>query len=841
MRAPMGPQPHVATESTSWQRQAAAAALLLGLAFFAYIPAMQADFIWDDNLLLTNYGPMLADDGLQRFWGSLEAPDYYPLTWSSLWIEMRLWGGDFRHGEHNAAGYHITNVAMHAIGALLLWRVLRRLRVPGAWLAATVFAVHPVTVASVGWISERKNVLSLIFYLLTILWFLRMYQSEQPGRRWTFFGLSLLAYVLGLISKTSIVSIPVVLMLCLWYLEGNRLWKPAVDAAPDEPRWFSTPAARWSLVLLPFMALSLAAGVLTMYTQQHTVIGDTIIYAPHEHGPWRLALAGISPWFYLWKLVVPQPLLMIYPRWDFAVTKTACLPGIAMVAGLAALVWYSVKGRAWARVCLIVALYFLALIIPVTGLLGDMYFHKHSLVADHLQYLAMIGPIALAIGAGALLARRLGQAGMRAGMVLGAVLVVALVAKTWQQSRYYENQRTLWEYNLHHNPDAWMACYNLGTVLATEANAVSDPAEHKELLKWASTYFQHAIKVQPDWIDSYNNYGLVLMSLGDEAQAERMFREGIRQKPMETPLGHRNLGMMLARQGRIEEAISVYETCNWRYPNSADSRIELAVIDVRLGYASDAAALLDEVIAKIPQHVPALLKRSSLRSQLGQLELAEQDAREALKLQDVPETRFGLGVALESRGKVQEALDQYLVVLGLQPGNPMAHYRAGMMLARLNKPHEAIQHYVNTAGIAPDFVEVYGNLGLLLAQQGDLANALKYYRKALELNPNWVEVQMDYARLLVATDDPAVRNVELSLQLAQKAVQLSGGHWACLETLALAQAEAGQFEQAQASARAAMEAALRAGDMQSLTKLDRLIQMFKAGKTPRTASRSQPS
>lgn len=899
----MDPSLHVQPSAPGWRKQAAAAALLLGLVFFAYIPAMQADFIWDDNLLLTDYYLMQAKDGLQRFWFKLEAPDYYPLTWTTLWIEWRLWGRD-------ATGYHVANVAMHALGALLLWRVLRRLRMPGAYLAAAVFAVHPVTMASVGWISERKNVLSILFYLLTILWFLRSQESRRP---WIFYSLSLLAYVLGLISKTSIVPVPIVLGLCLWWLEDQPLWTTQPASGPGAPsalpwklaasavylllaglaflrrdrliRWVaallggpgaadaSNPPATASLlvtipltvlactlgVLLalwwlrgrrvcrhmgwvaPFLVLSMAAGMLTIYTQHHTVIGDVKIYDPHEQNLfWRLALAGRVPWFYLYKLLAPHHLLMIYPRWNIDPHSVlSYLPGAALVAALAALVYFTARGRAWARVSLIASLYFLALLAPVVGVLGKMYFMIHSLVADHLQYLAMIGPIVLIIGSSVWLVRRRGLIAQRVGLALAVVLVAALTTKTWRQGRYYKNQEVLWTYNLALNPNAWMACYNIGTSFANRATEVADPNERRQLHERSLGYFDRALRLRPDYDDIYNNYGLSLMNLGRIEEAKELFRRGIARSPDKTPFAYRNLGLALLKQERWEEALEAYEKGLEKHPYMVDMKADLAMVKARLGDTEGALALLDDVIDKYPGHVIALVKRALLHRQIGRGDLAEQDARQAIQTQDIAETRMELGLALELQGRNAEALTEYIGVLGLEPGNWMAHFRAGLTLARVGRPQEAIQHYVNVVGIQPNFVEAYGNLALLLAQQGDLANAEKYYRQALALSPEWAEILMDYARLLVATDDPSLRNVPQALEMANRACRLTNGQPNALETLALVQAEAGQFEQAQASARGAMEAAARAGDMASVKRLDELIQMCKAGTTPRLAIKAR--
>jgi tetratricopeptide (TPR) repeat protein len=816
--------PDVAKTSGNCRKQVAAAAVLAAVTFFAYLPALQANFIWDDNLLLTDYPLMHAPDGLRRFWTTLEAPDYYPLTWSSLWIEWRLWGED-------ATGYHVTNVVMHVIGALLLWRVLRGLRIPGAWLAAMVFAVHPVTLASVAWISERKNVLSLIFYLLALLLFVRIRESRRP---WLFMGLSLLAYMLGLISKTSIVPLPVAAGLCLWWQHTRSPLPPGPD--PDRQGLWWRMGAPTSVALGAMFLLSLAGGALTVYTQYHTVIGSMNAYQPGEGGlPWRLALAGWSPWFYLWKLLVPQPLLMIYNRWDINPADVVVyLPGVALVGGVGALAYLTYRGRNWARACLMAALYFLALLSPVLGF-GKMYFHVHSLVADHLQYLAMIGPIVLIVGAAVAFAQRRGAWVRRAGIVLAGVVLAALVGKTWVQGHYYMDQEALWTYNLDpsRNPNAWMACYNMGTCIAGRASETSDPQVHKALLERAVGYFQQSLAVRPQYNDTYNNYGLTLMNLGRHGEAEKWFRKGIELDPKGSAYAYRNLAILLKRQKQLDQAEQILRTGIANNPQFVDAKLDLAEVRMERSDLAEAAKLIDEVLAAYPRHVPALLNRGYLHRRQGRPDLAEQDVRQAIAIQDIPDLWLELGVALDEQHHYQEALDQYARVLAVGPGNWMAHYRAGFALANLGRRPEAIQHYANVIGLQPRFPDAYGNLALLLAQQGQFVQAKHAYQQVMTIRPDWAEVMLDYARLLIATDDPSVRDLPMAMNLASRACQLLGDKPFALETLALVQAEGAQFEQAQKTALRAMKLAADAGDMRTVTRIDKLVQLCKAGRTPR--------
>lgn len=331
-----------------------------------YIPAIRGGFIWDDDAFVTENPLIHSHDGLYRFWCTTEAPDYFPLTSTTLWLEWRLWG-------NNAAGYHVVNVLLHILNALLIWLALKRLKIPGAWLAAFIFAVHPVNVESVAWITERKNLLPMFFYLCSILLYLKF---EENQTKWVY-GLSLGAFLLALLSKPSVVMLPLVLLGCVW-------WQRRRIALNDLFR------------AIPFFLLSLIMGLVTLWFQYHNAIGSTIVRDDSFLS--RLAGAGWAVWFYIYKTVFPFNLSFVYPRWE--ITDSSLVSFVPILLLLSLLIILFRYRNSWGSPFLFGLGYFVVTLFPVLGFF-NIYFMKYSLVADHWQYTSIIGIIALLVGIGA--------------------------------------------------------------------------------------------------------------------------------------------------------------------------------------------------------------------------------------------------------------------------------------------------------------------------------------------------------------------------------------------------------------------------------------------------------
>jgi hypothetical protein len=504
------------------------ALVLVIVTFAVYQPTWHSGFIWDDGLLITENRMVQARDGLYGIWFTTEAANYYPLTSSFWWLEWRLWG-------NNPAGYHVVNVLLHMVNVVLIWMVLRRLRVPGAWLAALLYAVHPVNVATVAWISEQKNTLSMLFFTLSILWYLR-FDGENKGY---WYGLSLTAFLLALLSKAAVVMLPVVLLGCAWWLRGRLRAKDWLRAAP-------------------FFALSFLLGLTTVWFECNRDLNGQLTRAGGLFS--RLPVAGVAPWFYLYKAVLPLDLCMIYPQWNPGAWGWAgWLPGIVL-AGSVALLWW--KRCGWGRPLLFGFGYFVVMLFPMLGFF-DQGFYEYSMVADHWQYYSIAGVAALAAAGTVALGQRLHRGQQVIGSVAGLVVIV-LGALTWQRCLVFRDQETLFRDNLHYNPSAWVAHYNLGVVLQRAGR-----------MEGAAEEFEQALQFKPDLAEAHYNLGLVFAQAGRVPEAIAHWEQALRIKP-DYADAHYNLGVALENAGRLAEAIRQYEQTQKIQPDYVAAQKELA-------------------------------------------------------------------------------------------------------------------------------------------------------------------------------------------------------------------------------------------------------------------------
>ncbi|MFM7207775.1 MAG: tetratricopeptide repeat protein [Planctomycetaceae bacterium] len=543
----------------------AGGALIVAAVLLAYWPSLHGGFLWDDENWITavpttpTHRLIHDDGGLRGIWLTQQTQDYWPLSNSMFWLEWRLWG-------MNPRGYRVVNLLLHATGAVLVWRVLRRLAVPWSWLGAVLFAVHPVTVASVAWIAELKNCLSLPLVAGAAAWWLRF--DVGGSRAW--YAASLLLFLLALTAKTSTVVLPILLLVFAWWQRGR------IDR-------------RDLLRTAPFFLLALAMGVVTLLRQSSAggVPGD----AAPEGVLSRIAASGWVAWFYLAKALAPVRLAMIYPRWVVdPATVTAWLP-------LAA--WLGVAGGIhrldprWSRPLALGLGCYLVTLGPVLGIL-PMWFRRYSLVSDHLQYLALPAITALvAAGLHVVTARR-----RTIALGLAAALVLACGTLTWRRCDAFTSTVRLMEDSLATNPASWTAHTNLAAALA----AAGRPQE-------ALAHYEAALRLRPTSFEAHNNLATLLLQFGRPGDAIAHYQEAVRINP-DVPGIQFNLGVALGMLGRAEEAAVHFGEVLRLTPDSAEAHNNLGHIRAFQGELPEAIRHFEEALRLNPAHEKA---RDNLR------------------------------------------------------------------------------------------------------------------------------------------------------------------------------------------------------------------------------------
>ncbi len=524
--------------------------LLVVATFVAYYPAMQGQLVWNDSDYVTK--PELRSvPGLARIWFDVGATEqYYPLLHSFFWMQCQLWG------DH-PLGYHLVNLLLHLAAVALLYLILRRLEIPGAWLAAAIFALHPVMVESVAWITEQKNTLSTVFYLGALLAYLHFDQT----RRKSHYALALALYLLAMASKTVTATLPAALLVIFWWQRGSLSWRRDV------------------LPLAPWFVLGAAAGLFTAWVER-TYIGAqgsdfALTFAQ------RALIAGRVPWFYLGQLLWPANLIFMYPRWE--VDPSVGWQWLFPLASVAIVIVLWLLRRRW-RGPLAGWLLFIGTLFPVLGFL-NVYWFVFSFVADHLLYLASLAVIVLAASAIALAIARL-QANARWIGYLGcAALLATLGTLTWRQSEMYSDAINLYQTTIDRNPDCWMAHTNLAIVLA----GMGQPQA-------AIDHYQQAVQIKPDCLQAQNNLGNALARAGRAEEAIPHLEAAVRLEP-NSALIRNNLGVTLADLGRFSEAMEQYQQAIQLDAAYIQAYFNLAKASDKLNRSAEAIAAAEQALA----------------------------------------------------------------------------------------------------------------------------------------------------------------------------------------------------------------------------------------------------
>lgn len=567
-------------DSETSQNDLRNAALLLGIVFVVYLPALSAGYIWDDDFYVTNNIQLRSLTGLWNIWFSPRStPQYYPLVFTSYWLEYRVW-------QLHPLGFHFDNVLMHGINAILLSRILTMLRVPGAFGAALIFAIHPVHVESVAWITERKNVLSGMFSLLAFQTYWKFVDADVQGRRFsrgTYYTLSLIAYVCALLSKSVTCSLPAVIMLVIWWKYGRLSWRQIVPLAP-------------------MFAIGLAAGLNTALLEAHHVGAKGLEW---NWTAWeRCLIAGRIAWFYAGKLIWPWPLIFIYPKWQIRGDDWWMWASLAAALILLVVLWWRIP--IWGRGPLVACLIYGGVLFPALGFF-NVYPMRYSFVADHFQYLASISLISLfvAVVTSFTQRNRVSVEPLRLG---ASGLLLLLMATTFLRTFDYRDRETLWTATLGDNPNCWMAQYHLAAIRF-------DQRRYSEAADLFQRALQHPQEDGPDLASIAELHGYLgdcYLALRQTPATLEHFRAALRHFEQQLSLPnadqaelHNNVGIVYGKLGQLKESRASFERAILIAPDNVGINQNLAELDLRLKRVDESAARLERVIQLDPQNIRA--------------------------------------------------------------------------------------------------------------------------------------------------------------------------------------------------------------------------------------------
>jgi tetratricopeptide (TPR) repeat protein len=575
---------------------------------------------------------------------------------------------------------------LHIIAAWLIWAILRKLSIPGAFLAALLFAVHPVNVESVAWISQRKNTLSLFFFLLSILWYLRDEENRETRHkkykiegneeakihalphRWSrWYWLSLLAFLLAMLSKGSVAVLPVVLLLIVW-------WQRRRIVISDLLR------------TVPFFVVAVVLTAVNIWFQHR--LSETPFRAVTFAD--RLAGAGGVIWFYLSKAMLPIDLSFVYPQWRVQTSILLWWLPLAAASVLTVILFLGQRRFAppnWPRALLFAWTFFCVALVPVLGF-TDVAYMQFSLVSDHYQYIAIIGVLSLVAAAWCIWHD---SAKPAARLFAKSVIVFVLAALTflsWRQSTLYADPITLYQAALKTAPDCWLL---------------------------------------------HDDLGINLNKLGRTEEAINQYRLTLEVKP-DDPTAHYDLGNALTKQGHTEEAIEEYRQAIKYKSDYVLAHYNLANNLAKIGQNQEAIEQYREAVRLQPDFAPAYVNLGNVLSNIGQTQDAIEQYQAALQIsQNFPQAHFNLGRALEQVGWTEAALEHYQQAVQQKPDYTDAYNNLGAALMKSGRPDDAVLNFQQALRLKPDFAEVYANLAVVYFQTHRPAEGVAVAKKGLEI------------------------------------------------------------------------------------------------------------
>jgi tetratricopeptide (TPR) repeat protein len=653
----------------TWQSWLPQVLLIAGLTVWIYWPSLRGEFIWDDNWYLTNNPLMRGVSGLWKFWAQPGSwVEYYPVQETVQWAQWELWGTE-------TLGYHLTNVALHIISALLVWRLLAKFGLRLAWVGGVIFAVHPVQVESVAWISELKNTLSLPFFLLAMCSWIDFEESRRQEDYQNALGLFLLA----LLCKITMAPFAVVILLYAWWKRGR------VDLLDLKASG-------------PFFIIAIGLGIVSM------VVGH--LYLERGHAPpdkidmgslfERIGGAGVITMVYLARVFLPVGIMLGHPQWQVSFVAWIGYVGWLALLGMGWWIW--TKRATWGRHMALGLGFFLITLAPFLGFETVSYM-KFTWVLDHLLYIPMIGIIGLVVAGLGSLEGKLPTGGRFVVMGMVGVLVIGMAAESRTFAGLFLNEQTLWSYTLQRNPDFWMGHDNLGEALLVQKKYAEAIPE-----------FEAVIRLKPDFDEGYYNLGVALDESGKTAEAEAKYREAIALNPSNAR-AYLTLADLEKTKGNIAEAEDLLRHAVAVNPNYSAAQIDLGDILVETGRAEEAASLYEQAIEANPDFAQlyynlgnALLKSGHVPEAIVQFQAAvDLDAT-------VAPMHENLGVALARSWRMPEAISEFQAALAIDPGYQAARDNLGLALMQTGRLDEAKEQFQQALKANPTDVKAAQSL-----------------------------------------------------------------------------------------------------------------------------------
>jgi Flp pilus assembly protein TadD len=573
-----------------WKLALIHAAIIIAAGLWIYSPALHGDWLWDDSLYITD-NPLLSDP--DRLWKAWFQPgsfiEYYPIQETVQWMQWRLWGND-------TFGYHLTNVVLHLVSALLVWRVLAKFGLRLAWLGGLIFAVHPMMVESVAWIAEFKNTLSLPPFLLAICAWI---DYEDRGRRADYLR-ALALFVVAMLCKISMASFPAIILLYAWWKRGRVGWRDLLASAP-------------------FLVISVLLSVITVLSGIWYLQNQLKLPAVVDIGGLasRLALVGQTLSFYFTKCFWPLGPLPVYPQWKIeACPPFQFLPWLVL-AGAACWLWS--RRRTWGRHVLLGLGFFILTLGPFLGFLPLAYM-SFTWVMDHFLYLPIIGIIGIVVAGIEEIDARLAAGIHPFSSGLLTVLMGLLAFESHWYAAAFTNNETFWSYTIERNPGAWFAHNNLGKILLV----AGEPEQ-------ARKHFEFVIQLKPDYGEPYCGLADSLIALGRIPEGVKAYEQSLARDPY-SPETNNNFGVVLAQTGHTPEALAHFAVALHGHPFYADAHNNTGNTLLQAGRTAEAIEQYALAVQSKPNYVEAHANLGIALARLGRIREAVEQFQIVLHL-----------------------------------------------------------------------------------------------------------------------------------------------------------------------------------------------------------------